>query len=89
MRKKLPKILITGACGFIGSEFVRQLIMGGRSQKGHPSKCEAIIVDKLTYAADLLRLKAINGRFKFYKADICNAGRLEEIFQQEKPKIVV
>ncbi|MCU0652607.1 MAG: dTDP-glucose 4,6-dehydratase, partial [Candidatus Omnitrophica bacterium] len=29
------------------------------------------------------------GRFKFYKADICNAGRLEEIFQQEKPKIVV
>ncbi len=74
------KILVTGGAGFIGSEFVRQA-----ANKG----CNIAVVDKLTYAADLERLKAVKGRFKFYEADICNKKLIESIFKKEKFDAVV
>ena len=77
---KKEKILITGAAGFIGSEFTRQAI-----KKGY----KVIVVDKLTYAADLKRLKDLKGKFRFYKADICNKKEIENIFKKNQPKIVV
>ena len=73
------KILVTGGAGFIGSEFVRQCV-----KKGY----KIIVVDKLTYAGDLKRLKEARGKYKFYKADICNKKKIEEIFEKEKPRIV-
>ncbi len=82
MRRKLPKILVTGGAGFIASEFIRQLL------RGQSPQYEVTVVDKLTYAADLARLKEVKGKFKFYQADICNAAQLEKIFQKEKPEIV-
>jgi len=84
MPEKLPKILITGACGFIASEFVRQLNTGGRFLASEP-----IVVDKLTYAADLARLSSIKNKFKFYRADICEQKEIDKIFRAEKPEIVV
>jgi dTDP-glucose 4,6-dehydratase len=80
MRKKLHKILVTGGAGFIGSEFVRQAI-----KKGH----KIVVVDKLTYAGDLARLKEVKGRYKFYKIDICDKTPIDSIFKKEKPKIVI
>lgn len=74
------KILVTGGAGFIGSEFVRQAV-----NKGY----NPAVVDKLTYAADLKRLKAVKGRFEFYKADICNKKLIESIFKKEKFDAVV
>jgi len=47
------------------------------------------VVDKLTYAGDLERLKEAKGKFKFYKADICDKKQIEGIFAKEKPDIVV
>jgi dTDP-glucose 4,6-dehydratase len=84
MRKRIPKILITGAAGFIGSAFVRQLARQGLSGKGR-----VIIVDKLTYAGDLKRLAEAKGKYKFYKTDICDKKQIEIIFTKEKPDIVV
>jgi dTDP-glucose 4,6-dehydratase len=75
-----PKLLVTGGAGFMGSEFVRQAANRG---------FDTIIIDKLTYAGDLERLKEIDGKYKFYKADICNRTKIETIFNKEKPKIVV
>ncbi|PIQ91267.1 MAG: dTDP-glucose 4,6-dehydratase [Candidatus Omnitrophica bacterium CG11_big_fil_rev_8_21_14_0_20_41_12] len=86
MRKRIPKIIVTGGAGFIGSAFVR-LLLRGLSPKG--SVPSIIVIDKLTYAGDLKRLEEEKGKFKFYKTDICNKKQLEAIFAKEKPDIVV
>ncbi len=80
MRRKLPKILITGGAGFIGSEFARQTVREGY---------KVVILDKLTYAGDLERLSSVNGKYKFYKADICNARQIGGILKKERPAAVV
>ncbi len=74
------KLLITGGAGFIGSEFTKQAVKSG---------FDVVVVDKLTYAGDLERLKEVDGKFVFYKSDITNREFLEHIFKTEKPDIVV
>ncbi len=74
------KLLVTGGAGFIGSEFVRQAVDLG---------IETVVVDKLTYAGDLERLKDVKNKVKFYKADIQNREFMEYIFKQEQPDTVV
>ncbi|MBN2120459.1 MAG: dTDP-glucose 4,6-dehydratase [Candidatus Omnitrophica bacterium] len=61
------RILITGGCGFIGSNFIRYLLKKYRNYR-------VINLDKLTYAGNLDNLKDIkNGRnYTFVKGDICN-----------------
>jgi len=78
LRRK--NILVTGGAGFIGSEFVKQV-----AAKDY----KIIVVDKLTYAGDLKRLKEVKGKYKFYKVDICNKKKLEPVFNQYNPAIVV
>ena len=73
------KILITGGAGFIGSEYVRQ----------HAAKRKLVIVDKLTYAGDRQRLKAVAKDIVFHKADVANKLRMEAIFAKEKPQDVI
>ncbi|MBU4252543.1 MAG: dTDP-glucose 4,6-dehydratase [Candidatus Omnitrophica bacterium] len=89
MRKRLPKILVTGGAGFIGSALVR-LILGDCRRGGlNLPYGSFIIVDKLTYAGDLKRLQEVKGKFKFYKTDICNKKQIDLIFAKEKPEIIV
>ena len=80
MSQEPRTILVTGGAGFIGSEFVRQTVK---------QRCEVAVVDKLTYAGDLARLKEVEGRYKFYKTDICDKNQIELIFKKEKPGFVV
>ena len=87
MRKRIPKILVTGGAGFIGSAFVRLLVGDGSQDKAEVSL--PIVVDKLTYAGDLKRLEEVKGKFKFYKADICDKKQIETIFAKEKPDSIV
>ncbi len=79
MSKKLPKLLVTGGAGFIGSEFVRQGV-----QRGYP----LAVVDKLTYAGDLTRLDLVRKEIRFYKMDIANAN-LESVIKKERPDCIV
>jgi len=74
------KILVTGGAGFIGSEFVRQGV-----EKGY----KMVVIDRLTYAGDLERLRSVEGKISFYRADIANREFIEHIFAVEKPSIVV
>jgi len=73
------KILVTGGAGFIGSEFVRKTVKNGY---------DIIVVDKLTYAGDIDRLKEVEGKFKFYKTDICDISDVDIIFDKEKPEVI-
>ncbi|MDD5069574.1 MAG: dTDP-glucose 4,6-dehydratase [Candidatus Omnitrophica bacterium] len=77
---RAKSLLVTGGAGFIGSEFVRQ---------GCAMGYKIAVVDKLTYAGDLSRLKEVKGRYQFYKVDICNKKKIDEIFKKEKPDAVV
>lgn len=72
--------MVTGGAGFIGSEFIRQAVCRGYA---------AAVVDKLSYAGDALRLAEAGQACSFFRADICDARRVEEIFKKEKPDIVL
>ncbi|MFA5275931.1 MAG: dTDP-glucose 4,6-dehydratase [Candidatus Omnitrophota bacterium] len=80
MRGSLPKLLVTGGAGFIGSVFVKRALKDGY---------KISVVDKLTYAGDLTRLKEVKGKFKFYRVDICDKARIGKIFTNEKPGAVI
>ena len=74
------KLLITGGLGFIGSEIARQSI-----EKGF----ETIVVDKVTYAGDLERLRGYEKKYSFYKEDITNREGISKILLEVKPDVVV
>ena len=75
------KILITGGAGFIGSDLVRRL--------GKSNDFKVCVIDKLTYASDLRRIKEVEEKINFYPQDIAEIEGLEYIFVKEKPQIVV
>ncbi len=76
------KILITGGAGFIGGNFTHYII------KKHPDY-EVVVVDKLTYAGNLETLDSIIDKITFYKADIADRTAIYEIFEKEKPDVLV
>lgn len=74
------KLLITGGAGFIGSEFVRQAVR---------HRYVVAVIDKLTYAGDMERIKEVVNLIKFYKEDVTSIQVVERIFEIEEPDIVV
>ena len=91
MKRKLHNILVTGGCGFIGSNFINYLF--GKSATGSPEFMDSgfegkiINVDCLTYAGNPANLtqveKEFGGkRYFFEKVDICDREKIEEIFKK-------
>jgi len=72
------KVLITGAAGFIGSNYVSYLM-------DHFDD-EVVVLDKLTYAGDLRNLVMVsdNPKFQFVQGDICDAKLLEQLFAEHQ-----
>ena len=74
----MKNILITGGCGFIGSNFIRCLL----KEPGFSGRI--INVDKLTYAGNPESLEDVQAdfpdRYLFEKADICDAHAMDRIF---------
>lgn len=77
-------IVVTGGAGFIGSNFIYYL------QKNDPN-CRIVCIDCLTYAGNLSTLAEAmrNPGFRFCKANICDRAAIEQIFEEEQPKVVV
>ena len=81
----MKNILVTGGAGFIGSNFVKQML--------EKEKDFSILInlDLLTYAGNLENLKEIENdkRYKFIKGDICDRSLVESIFDKYEIDIVI
>ncbi|MBO7254384.1 MAG: dTDP-glucose 4,6-dehydratase [Clostridia bacterium] len=77
-------IIVTGGAGFIGSNFIFHMIK-------KYSQYRIICLDKLTYAGNLSTLESVieNPNFRFVKADICDREAVYNLFEEEKPNVVV
>lgn len=80
----MNNILVTGGCGFIGSNFVRLAL-------AELSACRLVNLDALTYAGNPANLADVEGdpRYRFVQGDICDAALVEELFQSEQIDTVV
>jgi dTDP-glucose 4,6-dehydratase len=73
-KKGVMKILITGGCGFIGSNFVRHVLAAD-------PRIKITVVDLLTYAGNLANLDDVldNGRLHFIRGDIVDRSLMREL----------
>ncbi len=80
----MQKILVTGGCGFIGSNFIRLAL-------SRLADCRLVNLDKLTYAGNPANLADIetDPRYRFVEGDICDAPLVEKIFAEEGIDAVV
>jgi dTDP-glucose 4,6-dehydratase len=68
------RLLVTGGCGFIGSNFIRLVLNQYRDVR-------VVNLDKLTYCGNPDNLKDIVGdsRYSFVKGDICDKNIVEDL----------
>ena len=73
-------ILVTGGCGFIGSNFIRYVLR-------NRTETQVVNLDKLTYAGNLANLSDVvreyaPSRYRFIKGDIRDKQIVEDIFRE-------
>ncbi len=77
-RREIKNLMVTGGCGFIGSNFIRHIL----DQRDFHGKI--VNVDKLTYAGNPENLgdigRRFGGRYAFERADICDQERMLDLF---------
>ena len=81
------KLLITGGCGFIGSNFVRHIL-------DHAPESVVINYDKLTYAGNPANLASVQetygkARYEFIHADIANPEAVNAAVIAHKPDAII
>ena len=77
------KILVTGGCGFIGSNFVLRQLEIHQNQ--------VLNLDKLTYAGNIDNLSSIKNHknYQFFQGDICDSKLVESLMGDFKPDVLV
>lgn len=73
------KYVVTGGCGFIGSNYVRGLISGGWGSDID----QVTVIDSLTYAGNLANLDLVkkDPRLVFVREDIVNQKEISQILE--------
>ena len=68
------RIMVTGGCGFIGSNFILHLLDRYQS-------CRVVNLDKLTYASNPANLRDVEGdpRYQFQQGDICDVDIVKQL----------
>ncbi len=71
--------IVTGGAGFIGSNFVRLALSRTHAR--------VVVLDKLTYAGNLLSLADFTDhpRFHFVEADIADRAAVDQVFRDHRP----
>jgi dTDP-glucose 4,6-dehydratase len=79
----MPTILVTGGCGFIGSNFVRHLLATDPTVK-------VVNLDSLTYAGNLANLAdlANDPRYTFVKGDITSRDDVRSAMQRGVTSVI-
>lgn len=80
----MRKLLVTGGAGFIGSNFVRMVLLEHQD-------CFIANLDNLTYAGNLENLAGFenNPNHKFIKGDICDGALVEKIINEYKIDTII
>ena len=75
------RILVTGGCGFIGSNYVLSQI----------DQHQVLNIDKLTYAGNIENLSTISNKlnYSFLKGDICDAEFISSSINNFEPDFIV
>ncbi len=83
--KDRRNILVTGGAGFMGSDFIRYLLLD------LPFEGKIVNLDLLTYAANLDNLAQIKDdpRYTFLKGDICDINLVEKIITEHHIEAIV
>jgi dTDP-glucose 4,6-dehydratase len=76
------RILVTGAAGFIGSNFVHYWL------ERHPADA-VVALDLLTYAGNRANLDAVEDRVPFVQADIADLDIVENVLREHEIDVVV
>ena len=75
------RVLVTGGCGFIGSNFIRYILQ-------HYNPASVTNVDALTYAGNLANLDGVveeyGERYEFFQADIAQADQIDTLLHEEQ-----
>lgn len=80
MENRPMRIVVTGGCGFIGSNLIFHLL------REHP-EWEIINIDALTYAADQANLAGLESepRYSFRKLDITDRAAVRDFLAETRP----
>ncbi|MEM9554331.1 MAG: dTDP-glucose 4,6-dehydratase [Acidobacteriota bacterium] len=79
----MQRMIVTGAAGFIGSNFVRRAL--------EDTQAEVLVFDALTYAGSLASLEDVadHPRYSFVRGDITDREAVRDTFADFKPDTVV
>jgi len=74
----VPRLLVTGGAGFIGSNFVLHWLREHRGDR-------IVVLDALTYAGSLANLHPADGspQYRFVHGDICEREAVERLLREE------
>jgi CDP-paratose 2-epimerase len=81
-KNQIMKILITGGCGFLGSNIAADIL--------HNNKAELIIIDNLFREGSVSNLQWLKtkGRFKFYHSDTRIQNDIGTVIRETKPTAI-
>jgi dTDP-glucose 4,6-dehydratase len=78
----MASYLVTGACGFIGSNFVHHL-------RTVSPDATVVAVDDLSFSSNLANLDAVRDQITFEQADVADFDAMLAVYRQHQPDVVV